>query len=209
MFVVGFIPLYVDTVSDVYFFLKAVYYQDWESAAFFGVCALLPFGASYFKSGGKWVAKSFGVKWLDDLVTIGKKTPDPPTSPVVRNADEAYDALRRSGADRVTLEAGEDIPVFRVYGGTSPLGGRSWTLVDPRAFSQNSYRIKAGLPDTNAASMLAEGFIKKGTVFDLYRSSGIASRRLGMILPGGMPEVHRSAVLITKSNMPIFWSGTL
>jgi hypothetical protein len=87
MFVVGFIP-YVDTVSDVYFFLKAVYYEDWESAAFYGGYALLPFGASYFKAVGKPLAKTFGIRWLDDLLGITKRAPDPPTTPVVRNADD-------------------------------------------------------------------------------------------------------------------------
>jgi len=84
----GYVP-FVDTIADLYFLGKAIYYEDWESAAFYGGCALLPFvGSSYVKTGAKWAAKTFGIKWLDDLVTIGKRADDVPTTPGVRNADD-------------------------------------------------------------------------------------------------------------------------
>lgn len=107
------------------------------------------------------------------------------------------------------MKAGEDIPAYRVYGGKSPVGGKSWTIVDPRAFSQTSYRIKAGLPDENLASLLAIGKIRKGTVFELERASELHSSRMGMRLAGGLPEVNARFVMIEKAGLPMFWAGVL
>ncbi|OGS56643.1 MAG: hypothetical protein A3K60_01385 [Euryarchaeota archaeon RBG_19FT_COMBO_56_21] len=84
MYYLGFIPV-LDVISDLYFFGKAAYYGDWETAAFYGGCALLPFvGSSYVKTGAKAVGKTFGLKWVDDLTTIGKRAP---TGQAVRDAD--------------------------------------------------------------------------------------------------------------------------
>jgi len=148
-------------------------------------------------------------KWFDKANDVRKIADKGEDLLEVRNADEAIDALRKSQSGKVTLKAGDDIPAWRVYGGESPVGGHSWTIVDPRKFSQTSYRFKAGLPDENTAEFLAEGIIKKGTVFDLARSNPWYSGRMGMNLLGGLPEVDKFFVTITRTDMPMFWLGVL
>lgn len=130
-----------------------------------------------------------------------------PTSPAVRNADEAMDILKRSPSGRVTLEAAEDIPVYRLHGCSSPVGGHSWTIVNPRHYSRSSYYVKSGLPACNTGTNTAEGITKKGTLFDMTTSIPMPNARLGMMFPGGMPEIDVRYVTLQRSGLPTFWSG--
>ncbi len=192
----GFVPI-LDTVSDIYFVGAALCEGNYEEAAIFAGFAAIPFvGASYYKAG------KAGWNFL-------KHADDVPTGPVVRNADEAMDALRRANGGRISLTAAEDIPAYRIYGGKSLIGGRSWTIIDPRYYSEVSYRLKSGIPDTNSGGLLAEGFIKKGTAFELFRSEQLWSSKFGRYVGAGMPEIDRSVVVLTRCDMPMFWAGVL
>jgi len=148
-------------------------------------------------------------KWFDKANDVRKIADKGEDLLEVRNADEAIDALRKSQSGKVTLKAGDDIPAWRVYGGKSLVGGKSWTIVDPRYFSEVSYRMKSGIPDTNLATHLSEGFIKKGTVFELFRSEQLWSDRFVRYVGRGMPEIDQSAVILAKADIPMFWTGVL
>lgn len=199
MTLIGFVPIVGTAISTAYFV-----YQDYQRDDY----GMMAFDLATAFPGGKFLkGLKFG-KWLGRGASLADDLP-PVRPPGVRNADEAFDLLRNSPTGRITVQAAEDIPVYRVYGGASPLGGRSWSTVDPRLFSQTSYRIKAGLPDENLASLLAIGKIRRGTVFELERASELYSPGMGMWLAGGLPEVNARFVTMEKARLPMFWAGVL
>ena len=190
---VGFIPV-VDTLSDIWFIYRA--YESGNSAELglnIGL-ALIP-GAScaYYR------AAKTGMRNLPD---VARHADDMPT---VRNSDDIFDVVRANRGGRTTVMAGDDIPIYRVYGDKSKIFRPSWTAVNPLEMSQLVYRRLAGLPSGNTAEFMARGYIPRGTVFDVRASLPFNDPMFGR-LPGGLPEVliDPSAVRILVPGIPIF-----
>jgi RHS repeat-associated protein len=73
------------------------------------------------------------------------------------------------------------VPVYRVYGGASPLYGQSWTTMNP-CMAQD-YRSQAGLPNSNSGEYMATGY--------LINQTGVTYTTAGALYPwqqGGWPE---------------------
>jgi hypothetical protein len=72
------------------------------------------------------------------------------------------------------------ITVYRVWGGTSGPGGRSWTPIDPRTVS--NYASSAGLPPGNTGQYLTIGQITSMEGVTITQASRILTN------PGGLLE---------------------
>lgn len=74
------------------------------------------------------------------------------------------------------------IPVYRVYGGAARIDGWSWTPLNPKLFSQMSYRKYAGLPNMNWGTNYIKGSVKIKDILTFRKALPLDGNC------GGLPE---------------------